>query len=120
MLLQQALYEINQQLPLPADATSSQIRQANRAVGQNWASGERVTKGHSNGSIGSYEFSFIHSSREFKNLEDQLLERGYKLNSSSHSFLSKDYYTHPTLPPMVISLEPLEIQETTLENLHRL
>ncbi len=119
MLLKQALYEINQLLPQPSDASSAQIRQAAARGALALLGYERVTKGHTTGSLGSYEFSFIHSSREFKALEDQLLAQGYELKKSSKSFLGADYYEHPSLPPMVITGDPFEIKETSMEELTR-
>lgn len=111
MLLKQALYEINQLLPLPPDASSVQIRQANEKVGQIWASGERITKGHTQGSLGSYDFSFFHSSREFKALEDQLLEQGYKLQKLQYALSEMEQYVHPSLPPKIIAGNPPAIED---------
>lgn len=112
MLLKQALYEINQLLPLPKDATSSQIQQANEKVIQVSTSGERITQGHTQGSLGKYNFSFFHSSREFKALEDQLLEQGYKLQKLQYAFSEKEQYVHPSLPTKIITGNPLEIKDS--------
>lgn len=117
MLLKQALYEIEQLLPLPPDSSSEQVaRSAYKTILSPSLGGERTTKGHTQGSLGSYEFSFVHSSREFKALEDQLLEQGYKLQTNGHSFFGKESYTHPTLPAKVIAGEPLAITDKPLEN----
>lgn len=120
MLLTQALYEINQLLPLPPEASPEQKNQASKRITQVWASGDRVTAGHSQGSIGSYDFSFVHSSREFKALEDQLLEQGYKLKKTRETFLGEDYYVHPSLPPKVITGDPLAIEEKSMNVISRI
>lgn len=111
MLLKQALYEINQLLPLPPEASSLQIHQANEKLGQALASGERITKGHTQGSLGCYDFSFFHSSREFKALEDQLFEQGYKLEKLQYGFFTKEQYVHSTLPTKIITGNPPEIKD---------
>lgn len=121
MLLQQALYEIDQLLPLPPGASSEQVaRSAYKAILSPSQGGERVTKGHTQGSIGSYEFSFVHSSREFKACEDQLLEQGYELASTRDFFSGEEFYVHPSLPAKIISGDPLIIKDKPLEGVMRL
>lgn len=116
MLLKQALYEIEQLLPLPPDTSPEQVsRSAYKAILSPSKGGGRVTKGHTEGSIGSYEFSFIHSSREFKALEDQLLEQGYKFEASTELFLGLDHYVHATLPAKIITGDPLAIKDKPLK-----
>lgn len=111
MLLQQALYEIGRLLPLPPGASPEEVsRDAHRRMTTSWPSGERETKGHTQGSIGSYEFSFVRSSRGFKALEDQLLEQGYELRESQQIF-DADFYAHPSLPSKIIAGDPLAIQD---------
>ncbi len=112
MLLKQALYEIEQLLPLPPGSSSEQVaRSAYKAILSPSMGGGRVTTGHTQGSIGSYEFSYIHSSREYKALEDQLLEQGYKLENDAGLFSRTEFYAHPTLPHKIITGNPLAIED---------
>lgn len=112
MLLKQALYEIEQLLPLPTDASSEEkARSAYKAILSPSRGGGRVTTGHTQGSIGSYEFSYTHSSREYKTLEDQLLEQGYKLKNEAGFLSGMEFYAHPTLPSKIITGDPLAIED---------
>jgi hypothetical protein len=110
MLLKQALYEIGQLLPQEENASQEQKTQYTvKALLRPNRDGGRATDGYSRGSIGSYEFSFIHCSREFKELEDQLFEQGYEANHPTLIGVDGFIYTHTTLPAKVIEGRPLSI-----------
>jgi len=112
MLLKQALYEIDQLLPLPNDSSPEErARSAYMKILSPSMGGARVARGHTQGSIGSYEFSYIHSSREYKALEDQLLEQGYQLENEGGMFTNTEFYGHSTLPPKIITGNPLAIED---------
>lgn len=117
MLLQQALYEIEQFLPANPNGTGvgslaeHRNRAKTRAFTLSKSNSDLVSTGFTEGSIGSYRFEFIHSSRRHYELEEQLLAAGYTRNVYE-GFLSEEIeYTHPSLPTKCIAGEPLQVQD---------
>lgn len=116
MLLKQALYEIEQLLPPPHDASDQQKSAATMRDLTSSTKPVRVTSGHSNGSIGGYAFDFIHNSRAYHVLEQILLNQGYvKSEGENNNWETCIYYIHSTLPPKCIDGMPLCISDAPEE-----
>jgi len=109
VLLRHALYEIEQQLPAPHDAPVEVKNARTMASFSDARELSSVTKGNTDGSIGSYEFEFFHCSREYQGLEHCLLVDGYSKRKSKKMFDNTCIYTHPTLPAKLIACTPLAI-----------
>jgi hypothetical protein len=114
MLLKQALYEIEQMLPLPHDASAEEKLAATMRELSSATDYGRVTGGHSESSIGGYAFEFIHSSRAYHALEQSLLNEGY-VKTQTKWPSDPDYYTHETLPAKCIDGTPLSICDAPAE-----
>lgn len=110
VLLRQALYEINKNLPPPPDAP---IEERNAySVGRLYSKTSRDKRlvGHTSGSMGSYSFEFFKCARLFYELEQQLLSQGYFEDPTEDwGNLDRHLYAHPELPPKEIVGPPWAI-----------
>lgn len=119
MLLRQAMYEVEKLLPVPPDAPEHvRAAQFNKSLVASFASASEnessVVTGHTQGSMGTYEFEFHLNSREYTSLERTLLDDGYTRTTPRTSFLSYEgfVYTHPSLPAKCIDGKPLAIRDS--------
>ena len=68
----------------------------------------RVINGHANGSICTYNFEFLNSSRAYHSLEKRLLSEGYVI-AVGDNWVRYSYFANPTHPPKCIDGAPLSI-----------
>jgi hypothetical protein len=115
-LLRQARYEIEKLLPLPEDSSEDARRKrtSEALMSGMFTEQSQITKGHSQGTLGSYEFEMVKGSQAYADLERELLNRGFERKRLTGLFRTDGlefYYSHDEHGIKIIDGNPLALRD---------